>query len=58
MGFLFGSGIDFDPEVLKLDLMGLKGTNLRGECMIRPWVYMGLSECIWVSLRSFSARVY
>ena len=33
--------------------MGLKGTNSKGKYMIKLWVYMGLDECIWVSLRSF-----
>ena len=33
--------------------MGLKETNLRGECMIRSWIYIDLGECIWVSLESF-----
>ena len=44
---------NFDPWVLRPDLMGLKRTNSRGECMIRLLVYMGLGECIWVSLGSF-----
>ena len=51
--FYLDLGSDFDPKILRSDLMGLKGTNSRDECMIRPWVYMSLGEYIWISPESF-----
>ena len=52
-GFLFGLRSDFDSRILRPDFMDLKETNSRGECMIRPWVYMNLDEYICISPESF-----
>ena len=52
--FCLGLGLDFGPKILTSGLIDLKETNSRDECMIRPWVYIDLDECIWVSPGSFS----